>query len=171
MIYIDFDGVIVDTWPLICEHYKEVNNSDLMEEGKLKKLFAELDWEFVLNNSYQNKQNIQLLQNLSSDVISSEIKILTKVNSKEEKKQKGLFLKNNNINIKMIAVTFERSKADAVDPMNNILIDDEIKNLDEWEKKGGKSILYTKNDDNRDSDGVQNFKYKTISILSDKILR
>ncbi len=53
----------------------------------------------------------------------------------------------------MFAETFERFRADAVDPMNNILIDDEIKNLDEWEKKGGKPILYNKNDNNRDSAG------------------
>ena len=169
MIYLDFDGVVVDTWPLICEHYKKIYNTDLIEEVKLKKLFANLDWGYVLDNGFKNQQNIRVLQQLSNKSIRDRIKILTKVNSIEEKQQKALFLKRNNIKFEMVAVVFEQSKTDVVDPTNNLLIDDEIKNLDEWEKKGGKAILYTKNDNNCDSDGIQNFKYNTISILSKDI--
>lgn len=171
MIYLDFDGVIVYTWQSICEYYKKQYNTDIIEEKKLKELFKYLDWELVLNKSPKDQHNIKFLQQLSKKSMQNKIQILTKINSEEERVQKILFLKRNNIKLKIITVDFEKSKSDIVDPFNHTLIDDEIRNLDEWEKRGGKAILYTQNNNNCDTDGIPNDKYEIISILSDEIFK
>lgn len=52
-----------------------------------------------------------------------------------------------------------------VNPLDNILIDDKLYNLDEWVNKGGKAIFFNKNNEDIDIKGKNNTKYSKISSL------
>ena len=58
------------------------------------------------------------------------------------------------------------SKSDMVNPKGNILIDDKVYNLDEWNSKGGISVFFNKNNNDIDIYGKANTKYKKINDLS-----
>lgn len=162
MIYIDFDGVIVDTWPEITnEYFKKFKSYDI-EETRLRELFVEINWNEILKNSKINEKNISLLRNLDYGSIA----ILTKINTLKEKNAKIKFLKEKSIKCDIIFVDIDSSKSQAVVVENNILIDDELKNLNEWVEKDGIGILYSKNADHKDSNGELNTKYEEICELA-----
>lgn len=95
-----------------------------------------------------------------------DVTILTKINSLSEKEAKEKFLIDNNININIKTVNIDNKKTDVVDAKNNILIDDEIKNLRDWKEHGGIGILYSKNMDDKDSDGIPNEDFRIVYKLS-----
>lgn len=160
-LYIDFDGIIIDTWPSVLkEYYKKYSNCEV-EEYKLRELFKDLNWDLILNNSRINYTNIKVLKKFNN----YEIAILTKINSLSEGKAKEKFLKNMNIDIKLKTVDIDEKKSEIVDAAGNILIDDDIKNLIEWKEKGGCAILYSKNKDGKDSDGIINKEFPIIYEL------
>ena len=70
-----------------------------------------------------------------------------------------------NIDIKLKTVDIDEKKSEIVDAVGNILIDDDIKNLIEWKEKGGCAILYSKNKDGKDSDGIINKEFPIIYEL------
>lgn len=160
-IYIDFDGVILDTWPNILKEYKKNFSSCEIEEYKLRLLFKNLNWDLILDNSKINYKNLASLKKLKN----YDVTILTKINSLSEGESKIRFLRKNNINVKLKTVDIDQRKSDVVSAAGNILIDDEIKNLQEWQEKGGIAILYSKNKDNKDSDGIMNKKLPVIYEL------
>lgn len=163
IIYVDFDGVLVDTWPVIEGIYNDMYNSNMIEEAKLRKMFQQANWDEILFQSKKNIENINIIKNNKE----YEIKILTKINSESEKYSKINFLKESNINLEIITLNIDESKSTIVDPVGNILIDDELKNIEEWDKKGGIGILYSKNNDGKDSDGRINTEYEMISTFKD----
>lgn len=50
-IYIDFDGVILDTWEVIFKKYYEKFNTTEIYEDKIKKLMLIIGWDYILDNS------------------------------------------------------------------------------------------------------------------------
>ena len=50
-IYIDFDGVIQDTWNIIFHNYKKKYHTNVIDETNLKKSMLDLGWNFILENS------------------------------------------------------------------------------------------------------------------------
>ena len=66
---------------------------------------------------------------------------------------------------KMCFVPYASSKTQYADPQNNILIDDDLKNLEEWEQQGGNSIFFNKDLLNYDSYGNKNNKFTIINDL------
>ena len=127
---------------------------------------GDISWDEILNNSKVNEKNITLLKNIKYGNVA----ILTKINTVSEKKAKIKFLKENNIRLDVIFVDIDNSKTQAVMAENNILIDDELKNLNEWVEKGGIGILYSKNDNHNDSNGELNTKYEEICELTSFLL-
>lgn len=160
-LYVDFDGIIIDTWPSILKkYYKKYCNYEV-EEYKLRELFKDLNWDLIINNSRINYNNIMVLKKLNN----YDITILTKINSLSEGETKQKFLKSLNIDIKLKTVDIDEKKSEIVDAKGNILIDDEIKNLKEWKEKGGIAILYSKNKDGKDSDGIINKEFPILYEL------
>ena len=160
-IYIDFDGVILDTWLVISNEYYRKYKTNLIKEEKLKKLMINIGWETILKRSQIINNIIEKIKKISSYYY---ICILSKINSINEIEQKTKFLISNEI-FNMYFVPYEQSKAEYVDPYNNFLIDDDLKNLEEWEVKGGKCIFFNKKLTNYDSYGRINDKYLTINDL------
>lgn len=160
-IYIDFDGVILDTWEVIFKKYFENYNTTNIKENNIKKLMLSMGWKYILENSKEINYSLEKINQISKHY---NICILTKVNSKQEQDAKANFLLANNIK-EMCFVPYNASKIQYVNPHKNILIDDDIKNLEEWEQCGGKAIFFNKDLINCDSYGNINNKFTIINDL------
>ena len=132
-IYVDFDGVILDTWNVIFKEYIKLYNTDILEEDKLKSLMLNIGWGNILLNSRQINDSIKKTKDISKVY---EVYILTKIKSQKEKNAKKEYLLKYNIN-NFYFVPYEHSKTQYVNAENNILIDDDINNLDDWNLHGG----------------------------------
>lgn len=160
-IYIDFDGVILDTWEVISkEYYNKFESPDINEES-IKKLMLDVGWDNILKNSKEINDSIKKIKQISK---IHDTYILSKINSIEEEKEKRKFLLNNGIK-NMIFVPYTLSKTQYADSCDNILVDDDIKNLEEWEQQGGKAIFFNKALNNCDSYGNINAKFAIINDL------
>ena len=160
-IYIDFDGVILDTWEVIFKKYYEEFNTTDTKEDNIKKIMLTIGWNYILENSKEINYSLEKIKRISK---THDICILTKINSKQEQDVKTNFLLENKIK-KMCFVPYTSSKTQYVDPHNNILIDDDIKNLEEWEQHGGIAIFFNKDLNNYDSYGNKNNKFVIINDL------
>lgn len=161
-IYIDFDGVILDTWEVILKKYKERYHTSIIEENKIKFLMLDIGWGYILENSEEISNSINKIHQISKKY---GVSILSKINSNEEKEAKIKFLKKHGIN-NFYFVSYDCQKTQVVDPCKNILIDDDVKNLEEWEHAGGNSIFFNKDLKNYDSYGNEN---KNFIIINDLI--
>lgn len=47
-LYIDFDGVIADSWPIIIKEYYNMYLTDDIQENKLRELFKICNWNEIL---------------------------------------------------------------------------------------------------------------------------
>lgn len=65
----------------------------------------------------------------------------------------------------MCFVPYNASKIQFVDVNGNILIDDDLKNLNDWQNYGGISIFFNEKLDDYDSYGKRNDKYIIINDL------
>ena len=94
--------------------------------------------------------------------------ILTKVHSLEnESVEKIKWLRENGIKQSVVIVPYYFKKSEVVEARGNILIDDCLKNLDEWEELGGIPIFFDMNNDDYDSWHQKNVKqYKKVLTLS-----
>lgn len=160
-IYIDFDGVILDTWEVIFKKYYEEFNTTDIKEDNIKKIMLTIGWNYILENSKEINYSLEKIKRISK---THDTCILTKINSKQEQDAKTNFLLENKIK-KMCFVPYTSSKTQYVDPHNNILIDDDIKNLEEWEQHGGIAIFFNKDLNNYDSYGNKNNKFVIINDL------
>ncbi len=161
MIYIDFDGVILNTDPLLFyEWRKQPNHLTLSESTKIKYM-QEQDWNYIINNSPVINDSIYYLQNMDPTSNS----ILTKVHSMIEAYEKTIWLRKNNIKLPIIIVPYYFKKTDIVNASGNTLIDDALCNLDDWKSFGGIPIFFDFDDDNYDTFQKEN-KQKYNKILS-----
>lgn len=132
-IYVDFDGVLVDTPKIIC---KEIERN-----GNCIETFKNLSWDYCLSNCNEIENNIKYLQQLLQ---KQEITILTHVYSEKEKSKKSKFISKKIGNINVIAVPYFLKKNEMVEAEGNVLIDDCFSNILSWESAGGIGILFDK---------------------------
>ena len=91
--------------------------------------------------------------------------ILSKISSLNEGISKVRYLRDNEIITNIHLVPTKISKSDMVSAKGNILIDDKLYNLDEWEEHGGIAIFFNKDNLDYDVRGNKNTKYKKICKL------
>lgn len=152
-IYIDFDGVILDTDTTI-DNIISDKNIDKLEYIK------NCDWDNLLNNTDIINNSLKYLKESKRD-----INLLSKISTLEEGIGKVKYLKDNGIDMNINLVPNKISKSDIVNPEDNILIDDKVYNLDEWKSKGGIPIFFNKDNNDIDIYGKVNTEYKKISDL------
>ena len=163
MIYIDFDGVILDTEKLLFEEWRKNPNRNSLPEIEKIKYIQNSNWNYILNNSSIINDSIYYLNSINPNNSA----ILTKIHSINEGKEKIEWIKKNNVKQNIILVPYNSKKSDIVSATNNILIDDCLKNLDEWSDNNGKPILFDINNDNYDSWNQPNTKgYQKVLSLS-----
>lgn len=153
-IYIDFDGVILDTDTTI-DNIIKASSIDK------KEYIRSCDWDNLLNNTDVINDSIKYLRESKLD-----INLLSKISTLEEEIAKVRYLRDNGVDMNIHLVPTKISKSDIVSAEGNILIDDKVYNLDEWSTKGGIPIFFNKDNDNIDIYGKINTEYKKISNLS-----
>ena len=154
MRYIDFDGVILDTEDLLFYEWRKNPYRHSLPESEKIKYIQESDWHKILNESPIINDAIYILKHMNP----KESAILTKVHSDYEASEKNIFLRSQGVMQEIISVPYNERKCDIVDPKNNILIDDSVKNLSEWEEKGGYPMFFDRKENNIDSWGMLNDK-------------
>lgn len=156
-LYIDFDGVLMDT---IVHSYKMLEdlNLDSNDTEVCMNFYKNLDWDMLLEKSNEINEGFKTLKELIDKKVY-DVSILTHVNSIDESVAKVNLLKSKIDFIDIISVPKNIKKADIVDPRGAILVDDYIGNLEYWEEKGGIPIRFA-------SRKIDN-KYKTISDLKE----
>ncbi len=155
-LYIDFDGVILDTIPYLEKVLLESNITE-HEEEKKRSLFASLDWEKIVKETPEINDSIKCIEKLRESN-KFNIAVLTHVNSMHEAVAKINFLEEKLPDITKIIVPKSVSKTKMLETKNAILVDDYGVNLDEWDEEGGIAIKFTTKVD-------KVYKYKSISKL------
>lgn len=153
-VYIDFDGVILDTDSVLDKEYskvKDINRSDFVKN---------YDWNNLVNNSTIINNSLDNLKNSKYEIC-----ILSKISSLNEGISKVRYLRDNNVLTNIHLVPTKISKSDMVNAKGNILIDDKVYNLDEWSNNGGIAIFFNKDNFDYDVRGNKNTKYKKICNL------
>ena len=151
-IFIDFDGVIFDTEKRVVERKNQKPDMSWNE------FFEELDWFQLLEESKVINNAIDYI--LKGQTRSEQLFILTKIHTLVEMEAKTKLLRNKKIEVPILFVPPHVKKSQLYLPNNGeILIDDSIKNLIDWEQKGGKSIYF-----NEDLESVSQFE--TVKTLS-----
>ena len=160
MYYIDFDGVILDTYLPTFKEY--------LEKEKLGKYIDDIEyvqkqnWEKILKESEIINNSLDIIKSLDINRVA----ILTRIHSLEnEGESKIKYLREKGIKCPIILVPYHLKKTDIVSAKNNILIDDAVFNLDEWSSQGGTSIYFNKDGKQIDGWGTKNTKYKMIQDL------
>jgi len=145
-LYIDFDGVILDTIKILYQELEKQNinpkeYSELEEKRRLDFL-STIDWEYMVNTTPQINDSIKCI----GKIIDSNkflVSILTHVNSLDEAIAKINYIRKYFKNITIIPVPKKISKTKMVHTKGAILIDDYSGNLMEWEDDGGIAIRFS----------------------------
>ncbi len=169
MKYIDFDGVILDTEDLLFYEWRKNPNRHNLSEGVKINYIINSDWRAIVNEAPIINDSINILKNMDP----SKSAILTKVHSMDnEGYEKIYYLRCKGVKQNIILVPYMFRKCDIVNPIDNILIDDCLKNLDEWLEMGGYPMLFDRKKDNMDSWGVYNKNnYQRVLRIDEKIKR
>ena len=140
-LYIDFDGVILDTIEVTYKLMDELK-IDKKNREEVEKFYINLDWKNLLSITPEINDSIKCIQNLiEADIF--DISILTHVNSLSEIIEKVHFIRKFLPSITIIPVPKAISKTKMVHAEDAILIDDYVSNLNEWQEAGGIGILFS----------------------------
>ena len=155
-LYIDFDGVVMDTIPLL---YNELakNNVELDDEEKVRATFAAFDYGKIIKDKNILNDSINCIHKLIESG-RFDISFLSHINSLEEGIVKVKYLRKhfkNDITIIFVPKAIEKPKMVRSD--GAILVDDYAGNLKAWEKTGGISIRFSKE--------LESHGYKVINRL------
>lgn len=140
-LYIDFDGVILDT---INTTYRimEAVDLDRSNEEVTQQFYKNLDWKHVIEVTPELNDALSCI----TKIINSgrfDVAILTHVHSLNEVVEKVNFIRNNLGSVTVIPVPKQISKTKMVSAKDAILIDDYSGNLKEWEEAGGIGVRFS----------------------------
>lgn len=160
--FIDFDGVILDTSPLLFKRWREIKHEGLTEDDKIAYVKNQ-DWNYILNNSPVINDSLYYLRHMDDE---NNI-ILSTIHSLEnEGVAKVKFLRDNGVKLPIILVPYLVDKANMVCAKNNILVDDRVYNLDVWKEFGGHAVFFNKHNLDIDEWHQENIMYTKISTLN-----
>ena len=140
-LYIDFDGVIMDTINVTYDMIREIGIPE-GDENTISKFYMDLDWKYLLSVTGDINNGLEMIQKII-DSNKFNVAILTHVYSLEEAVEKVKFIRKYYKDITVIPVPKAISKTKMVRTKDSILIDDYTKNLNEWEKEGGIGVKFS----------------------------
>lgn len=147
-LYIDFDGVIMDTIKMT---YKMMDdeNIDKSNREEVKKFYENISWKKLLSEANEINGSILKVKKLN-DSSKFNVAILTHVNSLDEAVEKVKFIRKFYNDITVIPVPKAISKTKMVHTKDAILVDDYTGNLVEWKSEGGIGIKFSLEPKNSD---------------------
>lgn len=158
-LYIDFDGVVMDTIPPLYEALQK-SGADVTNESEIRVFFACYDFSKIINDDNILNDSINCIKKLI-DSKMFEISFLTHVNSLTEGCVKVEYLRRHFKDITIIMVPKEISKTKVVHSEGAILVDDYSGNLKEWEENGGIAVRFSKE--------LESHGYKVLNHLDELI--
>ena len=158
-LYIDFDGVILDTIELSYKEMKE-KNIDLKDTEKVREYYKNVDWKSLIEQTSEINNSISEIKKICKSK-KFNVYILTHVNSTNEMVEKIKYLHKNLPEVTIVSVPREVPKTEVVNPSAAILIDDYSGNVKEWQKKLGIGIKFVKE--------LEGSEYPEITHLSEVI--
>ena len=140
-LYIDFDGVLMDT---ITTSYRLLDESTIDKNNpeEVLKFYQTLNWEEIIEVTPILNDSINRLRKIKASNRFN-ISILTHVNSIDEIIEKVKFIRKYFHDITVIACPKQISKTKMVHAKDAILIDDYTGNLKEWTEAGGIGIKFS----------------------------
>ena len=142
-LYIDFDGVILDTITPVYNLAKKLNLDVKTQSKEIGLLYSKIDWETLIEESEELSNSINSIKDLKESG-KFNISILTHINSLKEAKAKIEFINNLFDDLTIIPVPKSCSKTMMTQTKDAILVDDYSGNLREWEVSGGTGVKFTK---------------------------
>lgn len=158
-LYIDFDGVILDTIPYL---YKALDDSkiNMKDDAAVREFFSKYDYSKIINDGNILNNSIACIDKLKNSNIF-QISILTHINSLEEGIVKTNYLRRYFKDITIVLVPKQLDKTEMVHAKGAILVDDYSGNLRAWESKGGIPVKFVKEKEKSD--------FRTIRSLEELI--
>ena len=141
-LYIDFDGVILDTITPVYNLAKKLNLDVKTQTKEIGLLYSKIDWETLIEESEELSDSIKSIKELRESK-KFNISILTHINSLKEAKAKIEFINNLFEDLTIIPVPKSVSKTKMTQTKDAILVDDYSGNLREWEKEGGIGVKFS----------------------------
>lgn len=140
-LYIDFDGVIMDTIRTSTELMEklEINKEDA---SQVDNFYANLNWDKLLEITPILNDSFNCIDKLLNSK-KFDIAILTHVNSLDEAIAKVEFIRQYTNEVTVIPVPIKISKTKMCKADGSILIDDYSVNLRDWEANGGIGIQFS----------------------------
>lgn len=152
-LYIDFDGVILDTIKIM---YKEIESFNReLSQKEIDDFFKNYNWNGIINDKLIINDSINCIQKII-DSHKFNVSILTHVYSIEEAMEKIKYIRKYFKDITIIPCPKKISKTKMVHTNEAILVDDYSGNLKEWSEEGGIPIKFSEKN---------NKKYTTINKL------
>lgn len=147
-IYIDLDGVILDSEERMLERKYNAGFHNHKDENEYDKYFAFTnlhpeEWDYIIREASAINNSVEIINEL--EILNKKIAILTKIHTLYEMKVKVEDLRNNRkINCPILFVPPEIKKNNIVNPKGQLLIDDSPKNINTWIEAGGFGFLFDK---------------------------
>jgi len=139
-LYIDFDGVILNT---IEVGYKKIQDLGLeLNEENCKNFYSTLDWKSFFKECKQINNSIECIGKIIDSNLFN-VNILSHVTSLNEAEAKIHYIRKYFKDITFIPVPKSISKTKMVHTENSILIDDYAGNLREWKSAGGIGVRFS----------------------------
>lgn len=140
-LYIDFDGVIMDTIDIMYRMMDE-QEIDKKNNDEVRKFYENIDWKKLLKEADEINGSFEKVKKLN-DSPNFNVSILTHVNSLNEAIEKVKFIRKYYKDITVIPVPKAISKTKMVHTKNAILVDDYTGNLVEWKSEDGIGIKFS----------------------------
>ena len=160
ILYCDCDGVIFNTIDVAFDIMRNLG-CNMDNRDKIDQYFRTLiDWEEVFEKATVLNDSIEKIKLLKESNIFNDIIILTKLSGgyHEERLKREIF-GDYLPGTKIITLQYGISKSSVVSAKDNILVDDEKRNCDNWKQNEGVSVLFSR--DNR------NLKHNVVDDLMD----
>jgi len=136
-LYIDFDGVILDT---ITPLYREAERQEYDKDDN--EFYEKFNFKCILKDKFIINDSIECIRKLMT-CGKFEVSILTHCNSLKEGADKVKYIRKHFNDITVIICPRSISKTKMVHTEDAILVDDYSGNLREWEAEGGIPVRFS----------------------------
>lgn len=149
--YIDIDGVVIDTEAGLFDEY---NRRKSMGENIKRLVYLQnLNWQEWIRQANIINDSINIIKEHDP----SSMTFLTRIHSLNEGTAKIEYFREQGIKNSIILVPHTLSKSSVVEAKQSLLVDDSIKNLDDWSTHDGIPLFF-----NAEGTNQSTFKEQTI---------
>lgn len=141
-LYIDFDGVILNTIPPLYSYLDSLGIDKNSSSPEVRDAVSSFDFKSIINDEYIINDSINSIKKII-DSGKFNVSILTHINSLDEGIIKTKYIRKHFKDITMILVPKDISKTKMIHTEDSILVDDYAGNLREWEKEGGIGVRFS----------------------------